>query len=51
MLAMLISPGKALTVHAKLQIWQPMLKSLFFVFNIYFLRNYRIKYYDYIVKW
>ena len=23
MLATLISPGKALTVHAKLQIWQP----------------------------
>ena len=23
MVAMLISPGKALTVHAKLQIWQP----------------------------
>ena len=24
-----------------------LLKSLFFVFNITFLRNYRIKYYDY----
>ena len=27
-----------------------LLKSLFFVFNISFLRNYRIKYYDYYCK-
>ena len=32
-------PGKALTVHAKLQ------------FNIYFLPKYCVKYYDYMVKW
>ena len=28
-----------------------LLNSLFFVFNIFFLPNYRVKYYDYIVKW
>ena len=28
-----------------------LLNSLFFVFRILFLCNYRVKYYDYIVKW
>ena len=28
-----------------------LLNSLFFMFKILFLPNYRVKYYDYIVKW
>ena len=29
----------------------PLLNSFFFMFKISFLPNYRVKYYDYIVKW
>ena len=50
MLAMLISPGKSLDCSCKIANMAALLKSLFFVFNISFLGNYIIKYYDYIVN-
>ena len=44
--------GDALAIHAKVERWQALLNSLFFVFNISFLPKYRVKYDDYIiVKW
>ena len=44
-------PGKALTVPCQSANMAALLKSLFFVFKISFLLKYRVKYYDYIVKW
>ena len=43
-------PGKALTVHAKVQ-YGSTVEIIIFVFNISFLPKYSVKYYDYIVKW
>ena len=43
--------GESLDCSCKIANMAALLKSLFFVFNISFLRNYHIKYYDYIVKW
>ena len=45
--------GEALMIHAIVEKWQycSVLNSLFSVFKISFLPKYRVKCYDFIVKW
>ena len=49
--ATLILPQRSLGCSCQTGNMAALLNSLFFVFKISFLPNYRAKYYDYIVKW
>ena len=51
MLCMLILQQVSLGYTCKNRQMAALLNSLFFVFKISFLPKYRVKYYDYIVKW